>query len=218
VQPVAEDVVPELHDHPVRGAVQCERVALDVGVDGATVLTATRATAGKQPVATRVFVTMTLAFTVTFDYRCPFAHNVHEHMLAGLAVGADWDVTFAPFSLGQVYVVEGEPDVWDQPVRDTSILALQAGVVVRDRFPEGFSQVHRALFAARHDEGRHLEDPQVVRDVLDAAGVNADAVFAAIADGSALAQVRAEHERMAAEANVGGVPTSSRKDRRCSSG
>jgi DSBA-like thioredoxin domain len=158
-------------------------------------------------VATRVLVSMTLAFTVTFDYRCPFARNVHEHVLAGLAMGADWDVTFAPFSLGQVHVAEGDPDVWDHPVRDTSILALQAGVVVRDRFPDRFAQVHRALFAARHDEGRHLEDPQVVRDVLAAGGVNADDVFAAITDGSALAQVRAEHERTAAGANVWGVPT-----------
>ena len=33
------------------------------------------------------------------------------------------------------------------------LLALQAGVVVRDRFPDQFHQVHRDLFAARHDTG-----------------------------------------------------------------
>jgi hypothetical protein len=36
-------------------------------------------------------------FAVTWDYRCPFARNAHEHVLAGLADGADWDVTFVPF-------------------------------------------------------------------------------------------------------------------------
>ena len=50
---------------------------------------------------------MTRAFAVTFDYRCPFARNAHEHLLAGLAGGADWDVTFVPFSLGQVHVGRG---------------------------------------------------------------------------------------------------------------
>jgi hypothetical protein len=49
-----------------------------------------------------------LAFAVTWDYRCPFARNAHEHVLDGLAAGAEWDVTFLPFSLGQVHVV-GQP-------------------------------------------------------------------------------------------------------------
>src|SRR4029077_17052836 len=79
---------------------------------------------------------MTLSFAVTWDYRCPFARNVHEHLLNGLAGGADWELRFAPFSLGQVHVAEGETDVWDEPDKDSGILALQAGVIVRDRFPE----------------------------------------------------------------------------------
>ena len=32
---------------------------------------------------------MTSAFAVTWDYRCPFARNIHEHLLTGLAAGAD---------------------------------------------------------------------------------------------------------------------------------
>ena len=46
-------------------------------------------------------------FSVTYDYRCPLARNVHEHLIAGLRAGADWDVTFLPFSLNQVHVDEG---------------------------------------------------------------------------------------------------------------
>lgn len=150
---------------------------------------------------------MSLSFAVTFDYRCPFARNAHEHVLAGLSAGVDWDVTFTPFSLGQVHVAEGEPSIWERPNEDVGLLALQAGVVVRDRFPEQFHAVHRALFAARHDEGLHIEDPDVVRDVLSSAGVPADEVFASINDGSALKQVQLEHEQAAATANVWGVPT-----------
>jgi hypothetical protein len=149
----------------------------------------------------------TRAFTVTWDYRCPFARNAHEHILTGLGAGAEWDVRFVPFSLGQVHVAEGEPDVWDEPDKDTGLLALQVGVVVRDHHADAFPAVHEALFAARHDEGQQLNDPAVLRDVLTRHGVDADEVFAAVDDGTALKTVRAEHEEMAGSHTVWGVPT-----------
>ncbi len=49
----------------------------------------------------------TRSFAVTWDYRCPFARNAAEHVLDGLGAGADWDVRWVPFSLGQVHVAEG---------------------------------------------------------------------------------------------------------------
>jgi DSBA-like thioredoxin domain len=146
-------------------------------------------------------------FAVTWDYRCPFARNAHEHIIEGLRAGADWNVRFVPFSLGQVHVAEGDPDVWDRPESDSGLLALQAGVVVRDRFPERFLDVHVALFALRHDQGRHLEDEAEVRKVLADQGVDAEAVFAEIASGAALASVRAEHTGAAEDSEVWGVPT-----------
>ncbi|GAA0537295.1 hypothetical protein GCM10011581_44040 [Saccharopolyspora subtropica] len=155
----------------------------------------------------RVDPGMTATFSVTWDYRCPFARNAHEHLLTGLAAGADWQIRFLPFSLGQAHVEPGETSVWDEPAQDTGIIALQAGVVVRDEFPEQFSGVHRALFAARHDKGLHLEDRSVIHHVLTEGGVPADAVFARIDDGSALQRVRTEHEQFVASHNVWGVPT-----------
>lgn len=150
---------------------------------------------------------MSLSFALTWDYRCPFARNAHEHVLTGLAAGADWDVRFVPFSLGQAHVQEGEPSVWDKPEQDSGILALQAGVVVRDRHPDRFPAVHRALFAVRHDDGGHLEDRTVVGEVLSGHGVDPAAVLDTIDNGSVLAQVRAEHERAAESDEVWGVPT-----------
>jgi hypothetical protein len=152
-------------------------------------------------------------FAVNWDYRCPFARNAHEHIIEGLRAGAGWDVRFVPFSLGQVHVQEGEPDIWVRPQDDRGLLALQAGVVVRDKFPERFLDVHEALFALRHDEGRHLEDPDEVRRVLDAKGVDADAVFAEIESGAALDQVRIEHTATAEELDAWGVPTFMQGDR-----
>jgi DSBA-like thioredoxin domain len=150
---------------------------------------------------------MATTFSVTWDYRCPFARNAHEHILTGLAAGADWDVRFLPFSLGQAHVEEGGVSVWDDPSHDSGILALQAGVVVRDEYPELFPAVHRGLFAARHDDGLHLEDRAVVEKVLTGHGVAADAVFERIDSGAALAKVRDEHEAHVASHTVWGVPT-----------
>jgi len=150
---------------------------------------------------------MTLRFAINWDYRCPFARIVHAHVVEGLLDGADWDVTFVPFSLGQVHVDEGDLPIWERPDDDTGLLALQAGVVVRDQHPEKFLAVHRALFRARHEEGRAIRDREVVAAALTEAGVDADEVFAAIATGEPLEAIRKEHEAAAAEHQVWGVPT-----------
>lgn len=150
---------------------------------------------------------MATSFAVTWDYRCPFARNAHEHILTGLAAGADWDVQYLPFSLGQAHVEEGQPSVWDEPAKDSGILALQAGVVVRDDYPAEFPAVHRGLFAARHDDALRLNDPTVVEKVLSEHSVPAATVFDSIDSGAALAKVRAEHEAHVASHSTWGVPT-----------
>jgi hypothetical protein len=147
------------------------------------------------------------AFSVTWDYRCPFARNAHEHVVEALRAGAPWDVTFVAFSLGQAHVAEGEPDVWDDPDAETGLLALQAGVVVRDQQPELFLDAHVALFALRHDQGGHLRDPEAVRGALEAVGVDVDRVFDEIATGKPLQTVREEHESTVGEHGTWGVPT-----------
>jgi 2-hydroxychromene-2-carboxylate isomerase len=148
-----------------------------------------------------------LAFSVTFDYRCPFARNAHEHVLTAIEDGAGWNVRYVPFSLGQVHVAEGDPDIWETPDKDSGLLAMQVGITVRDRFPEAFPAVHLALFAARHDRGLRLNEEGVVRQVLTDHGVDADEVFAAVADGTAIKTVQTEHEEVAASHTVWGVPT-----------
>jgi 2-hydroxychromene-2-carboxylate isomerase len=146
-------------------------------------------------------------FSMTWDYRCPFARNASEHVLDGLAAGADWDVTFVPFSLGQVHVAEGEPPIWERPDDDSGLLALQVGTAVRDFAPERFLAVHRDIFAIRHDHGGKLRDRDRLRAVLDGHDADADAVFAHVDGGDALKVVRSEHEAALNEHHVWGVPT-----------
>jgi DSBA-like thioredoxin domain len=146
-------------------------------------------------------------FAVTWDYRCPFARNGHEHVLDGLEAGADWQVTFVPFFLNQTHVPEGGTPAWEDPAHQPDLLALSAGVVVRDRFPDRFTAVHRALFSARHDGGGDLRDPAVVRAALSDSGVDADAILAEIENGWPAKTIRQEHERAVEELSVFGVPT-----------
>lgn len=155
------------------------------------------------------------AFSVTFDYRCPFARNAHEHLLAGLAGGADWDVTFVPLSLGQLHRKEGETAVWDEPETDTGLWALRAGIAVRDLHPERFPEVHRALFALRHDATEQLDGPAVSAALARLLGQStADEIADIVESGDALATVRKEHEAAVAGPGAWGVPTFAVSDER----
>jgi hypothetical protein len=150
---------------------------------------------------------MSLSFGLTWDYRCPFARNMAEHVIEGLEAGADWDVTWVPFSLTQVHVAEGELDAWDDPAKASTLHAMEAAIVVRDRHPEHFLAVHRALFTARHDRGLDLRLPEIVDGVLSEHGVDPAAVTNEIQAGWPRAEFRKEHTQ-AVEANaVFGVPT-----------
>ena len=146
-------------------------------------------------------------FAVTWDYRCPFARNAHEHLALALAKGADWDVTFLPFSLSQAHVPEGGAPVWDDPEKAGDLLALAAGVVVRDQYPAQFLDAHIALFSARHDEGLDLRLPEVVSSVLERVGVPGDKVLAEVASGEPVREIRRAHEHAVGELDVFGVPT-----------
>lgn len=146
-------------------------------------------------------------FAVTWDYRCPFARNGHEHLLDGLEAGAEWEITFVPFFLNQSHVPEGGTPAWEDPAQEADLMALAAGVAVRDRFAEHFSAVHRALFVARHDEGGDLRDAGVVRDALARAGADPDAIMAEVESGWPAKVVREEHEQLVNELGVFGVPT-----------
>jgi hypothetical protein len=146
-------------------------------------------------------------FVVTWDYRCPFARNAHEHIVAALVDGAEWQVTFLPFSLSQAHVPEGGTPVWEDPAKAKDLLALAAGVVTRDQYPDRFLQAHLALFTARHDDGLDLRVPEVVAGVLDGAGVPGDKVLAEVESGAPMQELRRAHEEAVSHWQVFGVPT-----------
>jgi len=112
------------------------------------------------------------SFGLSYDYRCPFAKNIHLHVVRALAAGADFDVDFIPWTMGQGYRTGGSPDVWDDPEHDSSHLALAASVSVRDEQPEHFLAAHEALFRARHEQAIRLVTPDEIDRVLAPIGVD----------------------------------------------
>ena len=116
------------------------------------------------------------SFQLSYDYRCPFAKNLHLHVLAALRAGADLDVTFVPWTMSQGYVSPGSPDVWDDPAYDADLLSLAVSVSVRDQQPELFGAAHEALFRARHEQAIRLVTFEEIEGVLAPLGVDMEKV------------------------------------------
>jgi hypothetical protein len=148
----------------------------------------------------------TTSFTISFDYRCPFAKIMHLHVLRAIDAGAGFKVDFAPWSLNQPHRSEDDPDVWDDPRRDPDLLALAAGVSVRDQQPQRFAAAHEALFRGRHDKGLSMKTSDEVFDVLGAVDVDVDMVRADLDSRRPHLVVGESHERLA-RFEPFGVPT-----------
>jgi hypothetical protein len=149
-------------------------------------------------------------FAVTWDYRCPFARNAHEALVAGLREGRDWDVRFWPFSLDQIHVEEGEIPVWERDLDEkgmSGVRALLWGIAVRDTFPDHFLDFHMAVFRARHDEGRKIAEEAVLREIATGVGLDTEAVAEEVASGRPLKALEAEHTEAVDTYAVFGVPT-----------
>jgi predicted DsbA family dithiol-disulfide isomerase len=160
--------------------------------------------------ATPTRIPMTATFAITFDYLCPFARNANESVVEGLNDGADWKVTFRPFSLAQTKVDEGETAVWHRDLDadgTRGVLALRWGLAVRDGWPEQFPAFHLALFAARHEYAVDIGDGREIARVAEAVGLDSVAVAAEVASGKPMATLAAEHQDLVHRWDVFGVPT-----------
>lgn len=120
-------------------------------------------------------------FDLSFDYRCPFAKNLHLHVIKALDAGADFSVTFVPWTMSQGYKSDDAPDVWDDPAHDADLLSLVASVSVRDQQSALFLRAHEALFRARHERAIRLVTLEEIDEVLGPLGVDLVKVRADIA-------------------------------------
>ncbi len=147
------------------------------------------------------------SFGITWDYRCPFARNIHEHVLAGLKAGAEWDVDFIPFSLSQVHIEPGEVPAWEDPDKAEELMAMEAALAAKKLFPDLFWDLHKALFSLRHDEGKNIRDEKIISQTLEVVGIDSKAVFDEVASKRPLKEFRQAHEKAVDDYDVFGVPT-----------
>src|SRR3984957_16753912 len=145
------------------------------------------------------------SFELSFDYRCPFAKNIHLHVVTALRAGADFDVNFAPWSLSQGSRNDG-PDVWDDPAYDADLIALAAAVSVRDQQSEYFLDAHEALFRARHDRAIRLVTLDEISNVLAPLGIDMAKVAADVASRRPHDVIAASHKEFD-RFEAFGVPT-----------
>jgi hypothetical protein len=122
-----------------------------------------------------------LSFQLSYDYRCPFAKNIHLHVIAALRAGADFDVTFVPWTMSQGYRADGAPDTWDDQSRDPEHLALAVSTSIRDHVPERFLDAHEALFRARHERGIRLVNEDEITRALEGVDLDLPSIFEDVA-------------------------------------
>ncbi len=146
-----------------------------------------------------------MSFDLSFDYRCPFAKNIHLHVIEALRAGADFEVNFVPWSLSQGSLEDG-PDVWDDPAYDADLLSLAAAVSVRDQQNEYFLDAHEALFQARHDRAIRLVTLDEISNVLAPLGVDMAKVAADVASRRPHDVIAASHKEFD-RFETFGVPT-----------
>lgn len=153
---------------------------------------------------------MTTSFAITYDYLCPFARIANETLVDMLESGADYEVTFTPFSLTQNHRADGDPAVWDpgqSPDDASGVRALLWSLAVRDEFVEAFPAFHRRLFNARHDDGADINDEAVLRAIALEVGLDADAIADSVASGVPAKVLRDAHTSLVDDHAVFGVPT-----------
>jgi 2-hydroxychromene-2-carboxylate isomerase len=165
-----------------------------------------------------------------FDYACPWAYLAScrvESYFRDLGVGLE----FRPVRLADLTEIKGEKGLppgerkqrwyvsdlraWAEMVgaelslkagspRPDTRLLLQAALVARDRGV--FREFHRPAYRARWAEALPVDDPEVVRSLLQGAGLEADEALEEARSDSVAERLDAE-TRAAIERGVFGVPT-----------
>ena len=135
---------------------------------------------------------MTPSFGLTFDYRCPFARNGHEAVIARCET--------APTSTSGSCRSRSTRSTSRRASRRSGNATRASGAPARPRCstasrcatrsPTKFLDAHVALFAQRHDHGLKLAHEDVLEEAIASVGLDADAVAAEVWSGRPLEDAR----------------------------
>ena len=155
------------------------------------------------------------------DFLCPWCYLGLDRSEQMRSMGVE--ITTLPYELHPTYPAAGievPPSAFERmrPLFDDAGLAfvppprlpnthraLATAEYVRRSDPEAFERLERAVFAAQWVEGRWLGDPEVLDELVAAAGADAAGVRHAVDGGELEGTLRRSHEA-AWEANVTGTP------------
>lgn len=170
------------------------------------------------------------------DYTCPWCYIGHarlERLRRGLRGEVDLAVTWRPFEIHPDVPAEGMPvedlpysrEQWEtmmerlrEQAADEGLEigsrglvsntheALMAGTWAQEQRPDRFPALHEGLFRAYFAEGRDLGRRSTLREVADSAGVDPEALDAALDAGAGEDALR-ETSREARRLGISGTPT-----------
>jgi predicted DsbA family dithiol-disulfide isomerase len=146
---------------------------------------------------------------VFFDYLCPYVHQAWLLLRRVREADADVRVEWRYFSLRQVNLGDGEPDVWaplPEGARPASGLDAFRGAEAARRQGR-FEPFHDGVLAARHEERRSIDDRGVLEDVAGRSGLDVRRWREDMADPHILASLERDHTEAALQLGVFGTPT-----------
>lgn len=170
------------------------------------------------------------------DYTCPWCwigakrlDDLREELPESVALDVEWK----PFEIHPEVPAEGmpvedlhyTPEQWERmmehlraqaareglemgnrPKVSNTHRALRAGSWVQAEVPDRFHAFHHAIFRAYFAEGRDLGDPEVIRSVAEAVGIDVDRMEADLEEGAFEDAVRGTGEE-ARRLGITGTPT-----------
>jgi predicted DsbA family dithiol-disulfide isomerase len=152
-------------------------------------------------------MTEPIKFDVFFDYQCPFVFRVAKLIDGVRQSGRDVEVRWRYFSLTQVNSKDDGWEVWSAPLSEKvkGRLAFQASEAARRQ--DRFESLHMPLLLARHRDGRDLDEPSVVDEVAEAAGLDMSRFRSDLAAPDVLDGLARDHTEAVRVHGVFGTPT-----------
>jgi predicted DsbA family dithiol-disulfide isomerase len=146
-----------------------------------------------------------------YDYNCPFVYRAAKMLQAVSATGErNVRVNWRFFSLAQVNHRADPPDewtVWDAPESEPvkGRLAFKAAEAARRQ--GRFDALHAELLDARHRDRLDIENPEVVMQVAERAGLDVERFRRDLADPTILHRLERDHTEARDTHGVFGTPT-----------
>jgi 2-hydroxychromene-2-carboxylate isomerase len=141
-----------------------------------------------------------------FDPMCPYAYQTSV-WIRDVRAQIGLDITWRFFSLEEVNRVEGKRHPWERPwsfgwgqMRVGSLIRRELG---NDELDRWYALVGTSFF----DEGIKMHVPEIHAEIIGQHDFDPTLVERAIADPDTIDDVRADHDRAAAEYGAHGVPT-----------